>query len=115
MRTLISLLCLCLLTLACEKEDVTIFSVPQDQVALELHAIVACGGEFDRGDESAEEWAQRVVDAVSTAGLSIINFTVEFQEVENPGFCGNCAPTGDILKVTAPREQEEELLALGFR
>ncbi|MEO0725289.1 MAG: hypothetical protein AAFZ63_12150 [Bacteroidota bacterium] len=115
MRTLFAILTLALFSFSCEKEEVTILPVPQDQVNLELHAIFSCGNEFDLAPETPEEWGQRIVDAVTAEGVTILNFNVAFMEVENPGFCGNCAPTGDILRVSAPPSAEEELRALGFR
>lgn len=112
MRNLIGILCLSFLAFACEKEETTILS--PDSVALELHAIVACGSTTDLGSETAEEWGQRIIDLVSADGITIVSYELEFMEVENPGFCGNCSHTGDILKVIAPEEDEEALRALGF-
>ena len=115
MRNLFFILTLSLFFVSCEKEDITVEPFPAQQIELELHAIVACGGEFDIDGENPQTWGQRIVDAVSAQGLTIIAFEVNFQEVEHPGFCGNCAPTGDILKVVAPEEEAEELRSLGFR
>jgi hypothetical protein len=112
MRNLIGFFCLCLLAFACEKQDTTI--LPPDSVALELHAIIACGSTYDLGNESAEGWGQRIVDLVAAEGITIISYELDFVEVEHVGFCGNCSHTGDILKVTAPEEDEEALRALGF-
>jgi hypothetical protein len=112
MRNLIGVLCLSLLALACEKQETTI--LPPDSVALELHAIVICGSTYDLGDESAEDWGQRIVDLVTADGITIISYELDFVEVEHPGFCGNCSRTGDILKVIAAEEDEDALRALGF-
>ena len=92
MRTLIFLFGLCLFTMACEKEEMTILPLPQDQMELEL-----------------------IVDAVTADGLTVISFEVDFQKVEHQGFCGNCAPTGDFLKVVIPEDEAEEFRALGFQ
>lgn len=115
MRTLMFLFGLCLFTMACDKEEVSILPVQEDQMELELHAIFSCGGEFDFGSETAEDWGQRIVDAVTADGLTVISFEVDFQKVEHQGFCGNCAPTGDFLKVVIPEDEAEEFRALGFQ
>ncbi|WP_367388142.1 hypothetical protein [Lewinella sp. LCG006] len=112
MRNLIGFFCLCVLAFACEKEETTF--LPTNGVALELHAIVICGSTYDIGNETAEEWGQRIVDLVSADGITIVSFELDYVEVENPGFCGNCSRTGDILKVIAAEEDEEALRALGF-
>jgi len=112
MRNLIGIFCLCVLAFACEKEETSILLT--DSVALQFHAIVICGSTYDLGNETAEEWAQRIVDLVTDDGITIISHELDFVEVENPGFCGNCSHTGDILKVIAPEEDEEALRALGF-
>lgn len=112
MRNLIGILSLCFLVFACEKEDVTI--LPVDGVALELHAIIICGNSFDLGNETPQEWGQRVVDAVTASGHTIISFELDFVEVEQHGFCGNCSATGDILKVVTTEADEVALRELGF-
>jgi hypothetical protein len=114
MRNLIGILCLSFLAFACDKEDVTILPAPPNSIALELHAIVICGSTYDLGDESAEDWGQRIVDLLSADGITILSFELDFEEVEHPGFCGNCSRTGDILKVIATEEDEDALRALGF-
>ena len=112
MRNLIGILCLAFLAFACEKEEATI--LPPDGIALELHAIVICGSTYDLGDESAEDWGQRIVDLVTADGITIVSFVLDFVEIEHQGFCGNCSRTGDILKVIAAEEDENALRALGF-
>jgi hypothetical protein len=112
MRNLIGILCLSFLAFACEKEETILLS--PDSVALEFRAIVACGSTYDLGNETAEEWGQRVVDLVTEDGITIISFELDFVEVENPGFCGNCSRTGDILKVIAAEDDEDALRGLGF-
>jgi hypothetical protein len=114
MRNLIGILCLSFLAFSCGKEEMTIQPLPQTGIALELHAIVICGSTYDLGDESAEDWGQRIVDLVTADGITIISFELDFVEVEHIGFCGNCSRTGDILKVIAAEEDEDALRALGF-
>lgn len=113
MRTLILFFGLALLSFSCEKEEFTI--LPVAEVELELHAIVACGGDFDLGNETAQQWGDRIVNTITNDGLSILEYDLDFENVEHPGFCGNCAPTGDILKVKVLETDAEALRALGFQ
>ncbi len=113
MRTLMMFFGLALLSFSCEKEEVTI--LPVAEVELELYAIVACGGDFDLENENAQEWGDRIVNSVTNEGLTILEYRVEFEEVEHPGFCGNCSPSGDILRVKTLTEDAEALRALGFQ
>ena len=115
MRTLFVMLSLALLSFSCEKEDVQILPFPDSQIHLELPAIIDCNAEFDLRGENPEEWGQRVVDAVNGQGLTILSHEVVFVQVNTPIPGDNCSPSGDILRITAPVEQAEELRALGFQ
>jgi hypothetical protein len=112
MRILIAVFTICLFSFSCEKEDANI--LPVAQLELNLHAIAACGGEFDLGAETPEAWGQRLVDALTAEGITIYDFEVRFEAIEHPFFCGNCAPTGDILSVQADTADESALRELGF-
>lgn len=113
MRTLILFFGLALLSFSCEQEEVTI--LPVAEVELELRAIVACGGDFDINHEDAQEWGDRIVNTVTNEGFTILEYRVDFVEVENPGFCGNCTHSGDILRISTFEAEADGLRALGFQ
>ncbi|MCB0635807.1 MAG: hypothetical protein KDC54_04290 [Lewinella sp.] len=109
--TIVSLLAL--LAWSCEpQQEIGLL----DSSTLKFYAITACGMETDLGAETPAEWADRMADFATNAGLTVLAYELQYEAQPIPEYpiCGNCNRTGDVVHLTVPDEQESALRELGF-
>ena len=118
MKYLVSFLLVLPVFISCNNEQENDFVIPPTAVELRMNAIVACGGDLDiEHEETGVQWATRVLLDISKKQIPVLASEVGFDEslLEQVGWCGNCAPTGDYLQVVVMPEYVEELQPLGFQ
>lgn len=114
MKYLVFLLLVLPVFISCNEEE---SDLPANTTYLRMDALHACGSDLNlQGSESGPEWGARVLLAVQGAGIPILDSEIGFDEslLEQVGWCGNCAPSGDYLSVAVTPNWVDELQELGF-